>query len=241
MNIRSLLWPAYSKIKTLTSGNDTLSRILENIRLNLFPPHDAMLMAIVQKAPSGAVIYDIGAHIGSYSIFLAKKSRGSLIYAFEPNISSFDELTRNINLMRVKDKVIPRNIALSDSCGQSTFYVSSASRRSSLREYNAKRDGNQVIKAMTVDCFSIDYLVEKGICKPPDVIKVDVEGHEFEVIRGASNVILSRAPQIFFEAHSSEGQGNNEDGIKSFLAKFGYKFKKLGYPVWCYKELEHQK
>ncbi|MFH1639333.1 MAG: FkbM family methyltransferase [Chloroflexota bacterium] len=82
----------------------------------------------------------------------------------------------------------------------------------------------------------MDSLVKDGLCQPPDVMKIDVEGHEYEVLRGAYKTIASRCPQIFVEPHGGEGGVANRDRIRDFLSPFGYRFQNIGYAVRCYKE-----
>jgi hypothetical protein len=62
-------------------------------------------------------------------------------------------------------------------------------------------------------------------------MKIDVEGHEYEVLKGAALTIEKTTPKIFFEPH-----GSNRSKIEQFLSYFGYKFEELGYPVFCYVE-----
>ena len=95
-----------------------------------------------------------------------------------------------------------------------------------------------MVKSYIVDCHSIDSLVASGACKVPDVIKIDAEGHEYQIIRGSKRVIMSKSPAIGFEPHGIGGEDSNTaDPIKEFVAPFGYEFLSLGYPKWCYKKV----
>lgn len=223
----------YWKLKAATRKNIALSRLLENMRLECAIRGDPLLKLIKsQVGDHRGVIYDVGAHVGNYSVVLGRHVDDCLIYSFEPNLQSYLKLTENIKLMKLEDKIIPKNIALGSCRAKVRLYISSASGRTSLDRQHAESDGNEVVGASIVDCYTIDDLVSNGVCKPPDVVKIDVEGHEYEVIKGAENTIASKRPWIFFEPHES----GEEQRIKAFLAtNFDYTCKSLGCSIWCYR------
>ncbi len=199
---------------------------------------DVLLKYMCSQGASGSVIYDIGACTGLYSVILARKVANSRVYAFEPNTTSFERLVKNIRLMNLQERIIPLQIALDESPGTRTFYVSSEKARSSLHEYNAGHNSS-IVESHTVDCHSIDDLVESGLCKSPDMIKIDAEGHEYPIIRGAKNLIMSKSPVIGFEPHEVDNDGSSDiDKIKTFLAQFEYECKSIGYPIWCSKKVK---
>lgn len=229
---RTLYWA----LRAITQANPTLTRLLENVRLNYVSKTDRLLKLMLSKVAQGEVVYDVGAYIGSYSCAIAKKIEDSLIYSFEPNPDSYAKLIHNISLMKLEGRIIPKQVALGSGMGKRTFHVSSTSVRSSLHDYNARFDDNSITKTLPVDYSNIDYLVESGFCKPPDAMKIDVQGHECEVLRGAKNTIASKSPQIFIEPHTIPGGGTNEMHIREFLSQLGYNSQSLGYPIWFYKE-----
>jgi FkbM family methyltransferase len=223
----------YWKLRAVAERSATVSRLLEKVRLKYALHKDPLLSLMKLQVAPGSVIYDVGAHIGTYSIVLAKEIEQCQVYSFEPNPQSYARLVKNISLMRVKVNAIPKNIALGSNVSQPIFYISSSSGLSSFYEHHAKAGGNEVVTTLPVDCYTVDYLVSNGVCKPPDVLKIDVEGHEFEVIKGCENTIASKSPQIFFEPHEVV----QWEKIVNFLVKnFNYTCKSLGYPIWCYKE-----
>jgi len=192
---------------------------------------DPLIRVIFSHAHATDVIFDIGAFLGSYSIYLSATVNKSVVYAFEPNPSIYEQLLENIKTFNVGDSVIAKNIALSDEIRRKVFYVSSEAGRSSFNQSLAEINNCRIVKSIVVECFTVDHLVESGICRPPDIMKIDVEGHELEVLKGAALTIEKTTPKIFFEPH-----GNNRSKIEQFLSVFGYKFENLGYPVFCYVE-----
>jgi len=226
----------YWQIKRIAGGNDSLSRLFLKACINLDVRRDTLLKLMPDLVPPGSVIYDVGAHIGLYSILLAKKVRDSLVYAFEPNPESYRDLVRNIRLTRLEDRIIPLNFALGAVKSKLDFYVSSSSARSSFYELIARYDNNRILKTLSVECFTIDQIVQERLCKSADVMKIDVEGFEYEVLKGARNTIAVKSPQIFVEIHGDANGVPNTDRVKEFLEPFGYEFKELGYPLWCYRK-----
>jgi FkbM family methyltransferase len=206
---------------------------MERLRLKWWARKDLLLSFMSLHVAPNSIIYDVGAHIGSYSLVLGRKIQNSVIYSFEPNPETYARLAKNLTLMKAGGNIIPKNIALGSDIGRCKLYISSSSGMSSLHEEHAKADGLVVTSTVSVDCYTIDYLVDEGFIKAPDVIKIDVEGHEYEVIKGAQNTIASNSPQIFLEPH----EVGEPHKVEDFLArKFGYTCKSLGYPIWCYKE-----
>ncbi|MBI4284853.1 MAG: FkbM family methyltransferase [Chloroflexi bacterium] len=225
----------YWKGKALTKWSDNLSRFYLNMCLWYEVRRDNLLNIVLKLVPPTSVVYDIGAFIGIYSLLLARGRERenapiSPIYCFEPNVGSYDDLVRNINIMKLGNRIIAKNIALSSDVTQRTLYLSSYSARSSLYERWATYNKNKVVSSVSVECSTVDSLVDNGTCKPPGVLKIDTEGHEVEVLLGARNTISSYSPAIFIEPH-----GGNLRQIKEFLSQFGYQFKDFGYPIWCHK------
>lgn len=200
---------------------------------------DPLIELIKSQARENSVIYDIGASHGAYSIYLAHKINNSVVYAFEPLPHSYQELIHNIAKFNLENKIIAQNIAISETVGEKVLFMSSDYARSSLHQYNALSNSNKIIQRIDVDCYTIDYLVTSSGCLPPDIIKIDVEGHEYEVLKGAERVIKKSKPKIFYEPHgtvqdTSDQVISSEIKIKKFLSEYGYNFKSFGYPIFCY-------
>jgi len=196
-----------------------------------------LLKFMLENVKRGSVIYDCGAHIGLYAITLATKIPGCRVYAFEPNPAAYAELVRRIEAARLSSVVKPIKAALDESCGVRKFYISSEPCRCSLSQYNAVFRGNQVTSTIDVVCYSVDQLVDTGLCEAPDVIKIDTEGNEHRVVFGARKTIASRCPTIYFEPHGINGEDiKTSQPICELLSSLNYEIRSLGYPMWAYKE-----
>ena len=77
---------------------------------------------------------------------------------------------------------------------------------------------------LEVGIRSIDTLVEEGKIPPPNLVKIDVEGAELDVLRGATRILTVSRPLLFLEAHSA----SLERSCSQMLRNLGYKVHRLG-------------
>ena len=144
-------------------------------------------------------VIDIGAHIGWYTIDMAKKAKH--VYAFECSPKSFNYLCANIALNQLDYNVSKFNCALSNTNISMPYYIR-----------DPKDGGGNGISKFDYDVVNnVPYVLVP--CKPLDdfhfeninFIKMDVEGHEKQVLQGAKQTILSNDyPKILFESWDDE-------------------------------------
>lgn len=144
----------------------------------------------------GDVVLDVGANVGWYSLCLARDAAaGARIYAFEPDEVNHALLTENVAANRAAPCVVPVRKAASDRPGTRTLYLYDPKNagRHSLLPVNAA--GRSEVEAVTLDAF----LGAEGI-DPRRVrfLKVDVEGHELQVLEGARS-LLGCVPLLLLE------------------------------------------
>jgi FkbM family methyltransferase len=148
-------------------------------------------------AVEGAVVYDVGAHIGFYTMVAAKK--GARVFAFEANPKNVDQLKSNIevNAFGAQATIVP--MAVSDHSGTLSFATYGYSLVGGIADADTKSDAIII----EVPCLSLDAFSD-GANPPPTLIKIDVEGAEGVVIRGALAVLRSHKPVLIVEMHSDE-------------------------------------
>lgn len=176
--------------------------------LNFMNTHERYL-DVLQK---GDTIMEIGAATGEYTIPAAKKiGEKGQIHAFEVEPASYLCLEKNLALCNIVN-VKPMKMAISDKSNKSlwlSFEKGGLSRGSFHNELSEK------IHVKTISCD--DYATSIGLEKV-DVLKVTVNGHEPEVMKGAKNLLRSMRIVIFQSARHQE--------VISFLSKEGFSVKK---------------
>ena len=141
-------------------------------------------------------LLDIGANIGVYSLYAAKK--GLQVYAFEPQALNFAELYTNIYLNDLQHKITGYGIALTDV--NSIEYLSLLSMVPGQSHNNYDISKHNQIKQGCAG-YRLDHLVEQGVIPQPDHVKIDVDGIESKVIAGGIDTI-SKCKSILVEAEN---------------------------------------
>lgn len=177
----------------------------------------------------GDVLYDVGANIGVYSLYAAKRKQSCRVYAFEPAAQNFARLLRNIKLNGL-DNVIPCNMPLSDAQAFALFFVSDLEAGSALHNLGADNPGKlTAAPSLRQGALSIsaDSLVSDYGLPAPNLIKIDVDGLEDKIVAGALKVL--RAPSlrgVLVEA--SRGAGGTAPAVEAALAAAGFKLAATG-------------
>lgn len=128
------------------------------------------------------IFWDIGANIGSYTI-LASKVAGAKVKAFEPVPVSYKYLCKNIEINQVSGLVELFNIGLSDNDGKLYFTTC----LDTINHVSYQGDKNTV----HVQVDTCDNILIKTTAAP-SLIKLDVEGYEYPVLKGAQNILRNR-------------------------------------------------
>jgi FkbM family methyltransferase len=147
----------------------------------------------------GMVALDVGANVGAYSMVLGQwVGPGGRVFAFEPSAAAFTGLVHHIRLNRLDAIVEPVPAALSDRETVARFFAAGTSGEGRLAG-PSESHARSTVSVTTVDSFC----ARGGI--DPDFIKVDVEGWELAVLRGARETIRRRRGKLalFVEMHPS--------------------------------------
>jgi len=164
----------------------------------------------------GSVFYDIGAHIGIHTLYAAKLLRGKgHIHAFEPWPDNFRQLTRNIELNHFSKLITPVPLALSDHAAVAAMTVggSDGTHRLAAEGTSADRE----VQTVTLDLYARS-------APPPDAIKIDVEGFEYEVLTGGRETLTAHRPKLILEHHGELLRERTSDLLRSF----GYRVEQVG-------------
>lgn len=170
-------------------------------------------LAFERLVKPGSVVYDIGANVGYFSL-LASVLVGSegQVVAFEPLPRNVRYLQRHVQINHLENVRIIE-AAVADHDGQAAFNLGPSSAMGHLAS-----DGD-----VKVQMVSLDTLLADGQLDPPDVIKLDVEGAEYEALRGGRDLLEAHRPLLFLDTHSRKVH----HFTLALLDELGYRFEIL--------------
>jgi len=173
--------------------------------------YDETLMAALRThSLESGVIWDVGAHIGYESLcFATVVGPAGRIVAFEPNPANVREWQRNVSgNAELAPRLSIQAVALCDRSGTAAFRFSEdvADGRSSGSHLAGVMPPEEAASYAGFDlanvaCARVDDLVEAGDIAPPTLIKIDVEGAEADVLRGAIRTLQRHRPILLVEVH----------------------------------------
>ena len=162
----------------------------------------------------GGVFIDVGANIGYYSLAASSwVGKQGHVYSFEPLPKTNGYLKKNI-LLNGKENISIYPYACSSSNGKAKMVVGKESGWSRL---GYKNEGDTVVKLITLDSF-----IQKNNITSVDVIKIDTEGADFEVIKGATETIRKFKPVILLEVEHIHNYGSSIEEAQEFFRAQGY-------------------
>jgi len=163
-----------------------------------------------------SIVLDIGANIGLHSIYFSGLAKDGCILSFEPSLATFSFLVSNVaNIYNI----VPINLAVSDEGKVADFYHASDNAYSSLIDTKRK----EVVSVIKVPCMRVDDVVSGLRLDRVDFVKIDVEGLEFEVLNGMSDVISKYQPVIFCEIYKGSHSNQQPDETVQLLIEKGYR------------------
>jgi FkbM family methyltransferase len=146
----------------------------------------------------GDTILDIGSNFGYYSVVLAAHlQKDCRIFAFEPLPENYARLVDHIKLNSMGDCIEPSPLAISDVSGESVISLRVNGNSGSASLVASESEQKIVIKTVSID----EFVEEKKLSRV-DFLKVDVEGSEPLVLRGASQLIREQKPSMMVEFDS---------------------------------------
>jgi FkbM family methyltransferase len=179
----------------------------------------------------GDVVVDVGAHIGPYTIIASKRvGPNGKVVAIEADPDNFNILTRNIHLNKLTN-VVALNYAVYSREEKIKLYLPSGGKfHESYTKFNtimsdrAPGEG----KFVEVAANTLDSLLQSNQIKQEDVnwIKIDVEGAEYEVLKGAEGTLSnSKDIALLIEVHNLSSGTNLYESISKFLGPYNFKIE----------------
>jgi len=165
----------------------------------------------------GECVYDVGANVGAYSLIAAMGGARAQVVAFEPGFASFATLCENIAHNRVDDRVTPLPLALSDATELATLTYSALGSGEAMHRLGPRDISGAGVFRQPLLTYRLDDVVERFGLRPPDHLKVDVDGNEVAALRGAERTLASatlRSVMVEVEAEDAKA-------IEALLRKAG--------------------
>lgn len=173
------------------------------------------------------VVVDVGAHVGVFSIKAAAVA--SKVISIEPDAYNFKLLSFNIRLNHLKNLILV-NSAVADYDGDAKLYLHSQSGMHSIMSARAPTS----VHSVNVKVRKLDTIVKELNIERIDFLKIDVEGAEFYVLKGALNTLKKHRPFIVMEYHQNLS-GTAKSKILDLLENLNYYCKEEGYYIYAYQ------
>ena len=199
-------------------------------RSGLTEPETRRLLTTILRP--GMIMLDVGAYVGQFTLVASRTGAGGVrVIAIEPTPAVFRQLLRNIEVNRCSN-VTCVQAALSDKPGRAKFFFFPQSNdQNSLRPLADPR-----ASAVEVAVETIDSIADANKLDHLNVIKVDVEGNELAVLRGARQTLLRFKPILIIEiSRHQRAYGYAGADIKNFLTELGYRVHRIehdSYPPY---------
>lgn len=177
----------------------------------------AIATRLAGRVPADGVLYDIGANIGLYTlVFAATRTRS--VHSFEPGATALSFLRRNVEQNALQDVRI-HAVALTDHAGTCRFVLDEVTTATS-HVADASEPG------VDVACADLDSYARDHRLPEPDLVKIDVEGHDMAVLRGMRGLLTRCRPLVWLEGGSRDKHGRSDS--LAFLNGLGYVAWDLG-------------
>ena len=171
--------------------------------------------AIDRHCQRGAIVIDVGANIGAHALYLAKKvGETGRVFAFEPADYAFAKLEKNIALNQ-----LPNLEALKLALSEDNAEARPVALRSSWRTDGTRLKETAVVPFARLD----DWCSGRGVTRV-DLIKLDVDGHEFAILKGGANLLETNHPTIILEVGAWHFDKDATNPLL-YLSTLGYTFE----------------
>lgn len=186
------------------NGVDYIQTYIFNQKL---PYERDMLVDMCARLQEGDIVLDVGANVGNHTLYLAGIGQARVL-AFEPNQHLADAICQSVTLNHFQDRIQVNIVGVGE--------------RGGLAAFDKEVPDNLGAQALTLGEGPIEIVAldEQQIDRPVRMIKIDVEGMELPVLKGAEAIIRRDSPIIYIECADED----SFQGIVNFLGAFGYYF-----------------
>ncbi len=168
------------------------------------------------------IIFDVGAQQGVFTGLAARRADGGKVVSMEPEPWNFKLLKGNISRNNFSN-VVTLPVAISDNIGRANLYCSRLMSGGHSLLLPAAEGNSVEVPVSTLDAVSHELRIG------PDLLKIDVEGSTYEVLKGAAALLSRYKPNIVMEVEIPE----QREGIKAMLLPLGYQIDTRGWILFA--------
>lgn len=161
----------------------------------------------------GGTVIDIGAHIGLYTMLVSGACKNTRIFSFEPASENYALLRDNITRNSL-DSVKTFNLAVSGQGCRKELFLSEDQAGHTLYKKSEKKE--------SVDCVTLDEIINDNGIQKIAVLKLDCEGSEYDILKNLSDAGYEKIERICMEYHIVNGDSAMLDELKKNLARRGF-------------------
>ena len=225
---------AHSEYVTI-NGNKLYLDSSDSLRLSVKKEFEPETTDLIQKNIfSGNIVVDIGANIGFFTLIMANnvKKEGK-VFSFEPELENYKLLEKNVKENNLEN-IILENKAVGNKNGNTEMYLASQENNiysQSMHRIFSSKIVSQNSTPITIKIIKLDDFFEKlDLIKKIDLIKIDVEGAEFDVLKGMNKILDSNKDLkiiMEFSLENLQDFGSKPDEVVDFLLKKNFKLWKI--------------
>jgi len=210
--------------------------IIEDTSIHFYCPNNNSLwrvQTLFEKEPEtigwinsfeqNSVLWDIGANVGIYSLYSAKVKKNKVV-SYEPFAGNFHILCKNVEINRLQGGIIPLCVALSNETKLDFLNLTSTEIGSALSRFGEANNNCQDPKWLSRQAcigFNVDNIIDLFQLPFPNYIKIDVDGIEDLIVKGAEKVLSdTRLESVLIELDDKDNEQMNF--VSEIMDKYGF-------------------
>lgn len=181
-------------------------------------------IAWIDGLPSGEVLWDIGANVGTYALYAAR-TRKIKVLAFEPSAATYAVLVRNVEINRIENLIEPYCLAFDEKTHLDHLYMAHTEAGHSMHAFGQKETVEGALNTVfrqAVTGFSIDDFIGIFQPPPPHHLKLDVDSIEEKILRGAADTLKNHVKSVLVEIDGT-ARAEGGAGIRRILSASGFR------------------
>jgi FkbM family methyltransferase len=187
------------------------------LRISRGTDHVPLIEVFLRKdygdIPDSSVIVDLGASIGAFAIYSATSARDVRVFAYEPLPDFFQMLEKNVTLNGLGGRITCFNLAVAADRAERELFVSGPD----LFFPTLVRPHGPDARSTRVACIDLPAILDANGLTRVDLLKMDIEGAEYDVLYGAPDGALNRVRELRMEYHNLDTERRNVRHLKQFL------------------------